>query len=143
MLWKSVVIEILLRRQCRICELCKEMIEENQLVDVDHVVPSSQDGPDAAKNLRVVHTSCHRKRKMPKRQVTVVKTKRSLLPDTVYLQTAYGELLLLKQIQDTGLGLAAACRKLSISVNRVAYYMKKHRLRGRVNLWPKIQLVKP
>ena len=143
MKYKNIVINTLLNKQKNKCGLCEKVIVEDDVLDINHIGPQGYIGKDEIVNLMVCHTSCHRKRKYKNNQNKAFIPKKSRSTDIVELQKSYGELLLLKQIQDKRTTLRDACQELSVSENRVLYFMKKHGIKGHVNTWPKIQLKEP
>lgn len=48
------------KQQKGYCPICKEIIDETQKVEVDHINPISKGGEHTIKNLRLLHVDCHR-----------------------------------------------------------------------------------
>jgi hypothetical protein len=49
----------LLKRQKRRCVWCSAFININDFVEVDHIIPKSQKGPNSYHNLQLLHKQCH------------------------------------------------------------------------------------
>ncbi len=49
----------LLKRQKGKCTHCKMFFREDDVMEVDHVIPKSHGGKDEYKNLQLLHRHCH------------------------------------------------------------------------------------
>jgi RNA-directed DNA polymerase len=59
----------LLKKQVGLCALCGGMINGSEKVEIDHIVATAYGGTDSKKNLRLIHSTCHKqKTAMERRQ---------------------------------------------------------------------------
>jgi len=60
---KSVLIPprkaYLLRKQRGLCAWCKEIFTDDDVMEVDHIIPTSLGGKDSHENLQLLHGHCH------------------------------------------------------------------------------------
>lgn len=49
------------RRDGQMCQICNQYVPDNEL-EFDHVIPHDKGGPITVENLRVVHSSCNKKK---------------------------------------------------------------------------------
>lgn len=52
-------VTILLKRQKGFCKWCKLRFMENEVLEVDHIIPRLQGGKDSYENLQLLHRHCH------------------------------------------------------------------------------------
>ncbi len=52
-------VAILLKKQKGKCNYCGQFFNENDLMEIDHVIPKSLGGKDEYKNLQLLHKHCH------------------------------------------------------------------------------------
>ena len=53
------IVTNLLKRQKGKCVYCGLYFRENDVLEVDHIIPKSQGGKDEYKNLQLLHRHCH------------------------------------------------------------------------------------
>lgn len=49
----------LLKLQCGKCKLCKKLFGENDVMEIDHIIPKSKGGSNQMSNLQLLHAHCH------------------------------------------------------------------------------------
>ncbi len=49
----------LLKKQKGKCKLCGLTFRENDVLEIDHVIPTAAGGKDEYKNLQLIHRHCH------------------------------------------------------------------------------------
>lgn len=52
-------VSTLLKRQKGLCNWCKIQFQEEDILEVDHIIPISQKGKDTYNNLQLLHRHCH------------------------------------------------------------------------------------
>jgi 5-methylcytosine-specific restriction protein A len=52
--------EVIMRRDCGLCQPCKEAGRITPATHVDHIVPKCEGGSDAVSNLRAICSHCHK-----------------------------------------------------------------------------------
>ena len=52
-------VSLLLKRQKGICNLCSQHFTPEDLIEIDHIIPTSQGGKNEFKNCQALHKHCH------------------------------------------------------------------------------------
>jgi RNA-directed DNA polymerase len=52
----------LLKKQNGLCTMCGAIIDENEKVEIDHILAKAYGGTDDKKNLRLIHATCHKQK---------------------------------------------------------------------------------
>mgnify|MGYP001607882127 CR=1 FL=1 len=62
--YRQVVIALLLERDGELCLFCHQILGDK--VDIDHIIPLAENGPNVLSNLRLLHIKCHKTRRPPR-----------------------------------------------------------------------------
>jgi transcriptional regulator with PAS, ATPase and Fis domain len=60
--WKDLIVKQLFERDKNICQLCEDLILQDDLYEIDHIIEKKNGGTDDLGNMRVVHLVCHKRR---------------------------------------------------------------------------------
>lgn len=167
--WKGVCLDYLIKRDDLFCGLCNKKIEESSLtLDIDHIIPVADGGPDDLDNLRIVHNACHRLRSRIEQTTgnnitnfferngfkvgTDMSFTKHPIADLTYIIkehdiikkfTMIGEIRVLATLShihtENNISLSKACDLIGITLDRVRYLVQKHKFPNKVSQWPMIQ----